>query len=297
EYGELEQKAGKNSHAWFERAYAMDTSNADAALAYGRSLLNKQDFATALRLIEPIAKRKESTANQREAYARAVLGQNRPKEADPLVLALYARDSARAEDVALLAAAYIDTGDHTKALATARRLEESETKAGRRREVVMLLKAATQHRSANVEFLEYMRGLFNSTNQEQDYCETVVKLFDVHYAAKNYVKAGECLDAAAEVDPYSPAHQKRLEMLKGKVDTVRIRGIDARLSGAIKGAGSHMGERQKPADAADGGPTVLEDLMLQAEIFLQYSLRSKAGERLVRLNKLFSRADAANEAP
>jgi diguanylate cyclase (GGDEF)-like protein len=295
EYGQLEQKAGKNSHAWYERAYAMDASNADAALAYAHSLLVKQDAATALRVIEPIAKRKESTANQRFVYARALLGQKRPKEADPMVWALYAKDSTRAEDVALLAGAYIDTGDHAKALATARRLEEHETKVGRKREVVGLLKAATHHRSANVDFLEYMRGLYNATNHEQEYCEALVKLFDLYYGAGNYVKAGESLDAAVEVDPYSPAHQKRLEMLKGKVDTVRIRGIGARLTGAIKGAGSPMEERQKPAAAADGEPTELEDLMLQAEIFLQYSMRSKAVERLERINKLFPRAEAQNE--
>ncbi len=296
EYGELEHKAGKNSHAWYERAYAMDSSNADAAVAYASSLLSKNDAATALRVIEPIGKRKESTPTQREIYARALIGQKRAKEADPLVWALYTKDSTKAEAVALLAGGYIDTGDHAKALATARRLEEHESKVGRKREVVAFLKAATDNRSPNIEFLEYMRGLYNATNHEQDYCEALIKLFDLYYGAGNYVKAGECLDAAAEVDPYSPAHQKRLEMLKGKVDTVRIRGIGSRLTGAVKGAGAPMDERQKPAaNAADGEPTVLEDLMLQAEIFLQYSMRSKAVERLERVNKLFPGVEARNE--
>src|SRR5207245_9213382 len=47
--------------------------------------------------------------------------------------------------------------------------------------------------------------------------------------------------------------------------------------------------------AADNEPTVLEDFMLQAEIFLQYSMRSKAVERLERIQKLFPREEEKNE--
>ena len=293
--GEMEQRLGKNSHSWYERAYAMDSSNPDAAVAYARSLLSKQEPATALRVIEPIAKRKESSPDQRLVYARALIARKAPKDADPILWALYAKDSSKAEEVAMLAACYIETKDHAKALATARRLEEYESKVGRQREVVAVLKAAIEKRSPNVDFLEYMASLYNAGNQERDYAETLLKLFDLHYAAKDYVKAGECLEAAADVDPYAPAHQKRLEMLKGKVDTVRIRGIGNRLTGAVKGAGAHMEERHKPAASPDGEPTVLEDLMLQAEIFLQYNLRAKAVERLERVNQLFPREEARNE--
>jgi len=295
ECGELEQKLGKNSHSWYERAYAMDATNGDAALAYARSLLTKHDSATALHVIEPLAKRKDSTADQRDLYVRALLGQKRPKEADPMVWALYARDSKHAQEAALLAAAYIDIGDHAKALATARRVEELESKAGRKREFVAMLQEAMHQRSPNVEFLEYMRVLYNATNREQDYCETLLKLFDRYCASKNFIKAGECLDAAAEVDPYFPGHQKRLEMLKGNVDSVRIRAIGNRLSSSGKPTTAPVAEREKPVSAADGEPTVLEDLMLQAEIFLQYSMRSKAVERLERIAKLFPREEEKNE--
>lgn len=297
ECGELEQKAGGAGHKWYERAYGMDSTNAEAALAFARSLLSKQDSASALRVVEPLAKRKDSTSEQRDAYARALLGQKRPKEAEPLVWALFAKDPRRVEEVAALAASFIDTADHAKALATARRVEEIESKAGRRREVVGVLKDAIQRSSPNAEFLEYMRSLYNATNREADYCDALLKLFDLYAAAGNFQKASECLDAAAEVDPYLPGHQKRLEMLKGKVDSVRLRGIGGRLSGAVRApdSPSSMEARQKPAASGDGEPTVLEDLMLQAEIFLQYSMRSKAVERLERISKVFPREEDRNE--
>ena len=53
----------------------------------------------------------------------------------------------------------------------------------------------------------------DSANREQDYCATLIKLFDLYYAAGNYLKAADSLDAAAEVDAYETGHQKRLEML------------------------------------------------------------------------------------
>ena len=42
-------------------------------------------------------------------------------------------------------------------------------------------------------------------------------------------------------------------------------------------------------------PTVLEDFILQAEIYLQYGMRSKALERLERVSKLFPREEQKNE--
>src|SRR5258708_20778464 len=42
-------------------------------------------------------------------------------------------------------------------------------------------------------------------------------------------------------------------------------------------------------------PTVLEDFILQAEIYLQYGMRSKAVERLERVRKLFPAEEGRNE--
>jgi diguanylate cyclase (GGDEF)-like protein len=49
------------------------------------------------------------------------------------------------------------------------------------------------------------------------------------------------------------------------------------------------------APARESEPTVLEDFILQAEIYLQYGMRSKALERLERVSKLFPREEQKNE--
>jgi len=55
----------------------------------------------------------------------------------------------------------------------------------------------------------------------------------------------------------------------------------------------------EPAMAAptrgESEPTVLEDFILQAEIYLQYGMRSKALERIERVSKLFPREEQKNE--
>src|SRR5437016_2956512 len=80
-------------------------------------------------------------------------------------------------------------------------------------------------------------------------------------------------------------------MLRGKIDTNHFNSIANRFGGVVQ-----AGVPDESANTApDSEPTVLEDLMLQAEIFLQYSMRSKAVERLERINKLFPHEEDKTE--
>jgi diguanylate cyclase (GGDEF)-like protein len=117
-----------------------------------------------------------------------------------------------------------------------------------------------------------------------------LRLFDLYYAAGNFIKAGDSLDAAAEVDPYEAGHKKRLEMLRGKLDDNRFSSIANRITSVTR-----EGETEAAPAVDAGEPTVLEDFILQAEIFLQYGMKSKAVERLQRANKLFPREEERNE--
>ena len=79
-----------------------------------------------------------------------------------------------------------------------------------------------------------MSELFNASNREGDYSQTLLKLFDLHCGMGNYAKAAECLDRAADVDAYEPGHQKRLEMLRGKIDENRFKVIASRFTSMAK---------------------------------------------------------------
>jgi diguanylate cyclase (GGDEF)-like protein len=105
----------------------------------------------------------------------------------------------------------------------------------------------------------------------------------------NYAKAADSLDRAAEVDAYESGHQKRLEMLRGKIDDNRFKVIASRFSSMADAAATTPGGQEKMLGAA-----ALQDLMLQAEILVQYGMRSKAVERLQRIQELFPREEERN---
>ena len=290
--GELEAKAGGgNPAAWYARAYTTDPTLPHAALAHGKTLLAKGDAKGAVQAVEGLATGAAATPELREAYCRALLASGRPLDAEPYVWGLLDKDPSQAEEVGRMIAELIKAEQTEKALAAARRLEEQQTKHNRRREYVTLIKDVTDKHPPGVEFLEYLVELYNANNREQDYCATLIKLFQLYYAAGNFIKAGDSLDAAAEVDAYEPGHQKRLEMLRGKIDSSRFNAVANRFTGAVK-----VEEDKGGAPAGmESETTILDDLMLQAEIFLQYSMRSKAVERLERIQKLFPHEEEKSE--
>ena len=288
--GDLEAKAGNQGDVWYERAYKLDGSNPEAALAHGRALTEQGKPEAAIPVLEPLASFADSQPQYREAYARALLGAKRTLDAEPFIWELFQKDPKQVDEVVNLITALLDAEQGHKALGAARKLEEHMQSAGKRREHINLMKEITDKHPPGTEFLEYMVELFNSSNREQDYCATLLRLFDLYYAAGNFIKAGDSLDAAAEVDPYEAGHKKRLEMLRGKLDANRFSAIANRITSVTK-----EGEAEAAPAVDAGEPTVLEDFILQAEIYLQYGMKSKAVERLARANKLFPREEERNE--
>src|SRR4029077_999553 len=107
----------------------------------------------------------------------------------------------------------------------------------------------------------------------------------------DFAKAAECLDRAAEVDPYEPGHLKRLDLLKGHVEDGRFRAISGRFNATTTKAPEEPVHEEGPTL----GASTLQDLMLQAEILVQYGMRNKAVERLQRIQELFPREEERNE--
>jgi len=290
EAGRIARQAGHDGMTWFQQAYAADPENLPVALAYGRGLLDRGDAARVITVLERFAAIASSNLELGEIYGRALLAAGRPKAAEPFIWPLYQRDPSQVGYVEQLLRAFLKAQEHTSALALAQRLEAAEHKLGRRREFAKTLKDVADQYLLDLEFLEYLVQVFNNASREHDYCKTLLKLFDLYYAAGNFFKAGDALDRAAEVDPYEPGHQQRLERLRGKIDNHLFNAIANRFQTA-----SSVREQEPQSAQEDDQTTVLEDLVLQAEIFLQYSMRSKALERLERIGKLFPYEEEKNQ--
>jgi diguanylate cyclase (GGDEF)-like protein len=287
---ELTQASGGNAGQWFERAYAEDSNDAQIALAYGKSLIAQGQVGAAIFVLEPKVSGGGASLDFQETYAKALMAANRLAEAEPFVWQLFEQNPVRVQEIANLIGLLLDAQQDVEAVALARKLEQFQRRRGERRAFVSMLQEITAGHRPSPEMLEFMSELFNASNREGDYCQTLLKLFDLHYGMGNFQKAADCLDRAVEVDAYEPGHQKRFEMLHGKIDEARYKVIASRLSNVSK---------SESQPAKDEGPTLgaaaLQDLMLQAEILVQYGMRSKAIERLQRIQELFPREEERNQ--
>ena len=276
---------------WYDRAHYYDAFNLQGILLYGRGLFSRNSIPQCIAVLEHAVSHLQTPPELRELYVRALMAAGRPADAEPYAWELFEKDPQQVPEIVSMIGAFLDISDTAGALALARKLEQHETRAGRRREFISLMQEMADSRQPSVGFLEYLVELFNSANREQEYCRTLIKVFQLYYAEGKYIKAGEALDRAAEVDPYEPGHGTRLEMLRGKIDAIQFNTIANRFQQVASSVEVPVSE----GGVQESEPTVLEDFLLQAEIYLQYGMRSKAVERLERVRKLFPGEEQNNE--
>jgi diguanylate cyclase (GGDEF)-like protein len=289
---ELTDGAGGGSGPWFERAYSENPTDPDIALAYGKSLLKRGEAGAAIFIFEPLFHAGEPSLELRDLYSQALLSADRCVESETLIWALFEQNPARMHQVVNLIGKMIDSELDAEAVVLARKLEAFQRRRGERRSFITTMQELLATHRPTAEMLEFLAELFNATNRESDYAQALLKLFDLYCAKNDYQKAAECLDRAAEVDPYEPGHHKRLESLRGKIDGQRFDVIASRFTPQKKEA-----ERQQEVKAQEPtlGAAALQDLMLQAEILVQYGMKSKAVERLQRIQELFPREEERNQ--
>src|ERR1700728_4184797 len=286
----LAATAGGDTSQWYERAYQEDASDQGIVLAYAKSLLAQGQVGAAIFILEPQMNAGEVTPALRETYADALVAAGRYADAEPLGWQLFEANPARVQQVIGLVGSFLDGEQPDAAVGLARKLEQFQRRRGERRQFIAIMEDLTAAHRSSPQILEFLSELYNAANRESDYCQTLLKLFDVYAGTGEFAKAAECLDRAADVDPYEPGHGKRLEMLKGKLDDARFRALAARFSTA-----SNAVEEPVQEQGPTLGASTLQDLMLQAEILVQYGMRNKAVERLQRIQELFPREEERNE--
>jgi diguanylate cyclase (GGDEF)-like protein len=286
---ELAETSGGNASPWFERAYTENPTDSKIAVAYGKSLLLRGEAGAAIFIFEPLVHSGDESLELRDLYAQALLSAGRCVESEPLIWQIFEQNPARMQQVVNLIGKMIDSELDAEAVALARKLEAFQRRRGERRSFITTMQELLASHRPSAETLEFLAELFNASNRETDYAQALLKLFDLYCAKHDYQKAGECLDRGAEVDPYEPGHQKRLEALRGKIDDQRFNAIASRFVAVKKE------EQAVKVEEPTLGPAALQDLMLQAEILVQYGMRSKAIERLHRIQELFPREEERNQ--
>jgi diguanylate cyclase (GGDEF)-like protein len=287
---ELAETAGGNASPWFERAYTEDPTESKIAVAYGKSLLSRGEWGAAIFIFEPLVQAGDASLELRDLYAQALLAADRCVDSEPLIWQMFEQNPARMHQVVNLIGKMIDSELDVEAVALARKLEVFQRRRGERRSFITTMQELLASHRPSAEMLEFLAELFNASNRETDYAQALLKLFDLYCTKHDYQRAGECLDRAAEVDPYEPGHQKRLEGLRGKIDDQRFNVIASRFAATVK-----KEEQEVKVQEPTLGAAALQDLMLQAEILVQYGMRSKAIERLQRIQELFPGEEERNQ--
>jgi len=288
---DIVRASGGNGASWIERAYAEDPSDPQIALAYSKGLVEQGQVGAAIFVLEPLVSAGPAPQDIRDTYGKALLAANRLNDAEPILWQLFEENPSRTQDVAKLIGLFIDANQDADAVSLARKLEQYQRRKGDRRAFLTLMQEIVAAHRPSSDMLEFMSEQFNSSNRETDYCQTLLKLFDLHCSMGKYDKAAESLDRAAEIDAYEPGHNKRLEMLRGKIDENRFKVIASRFTSMADSTASTVRAEEKLLGAA-----ALQDLMLQAEILVQYGMRAKAIERLQRIQQLFPHEEERNPA-
>ena len=289
---ELAETSGGNGSPWFERAYTENPADSKIAMAYGKSLLSRGETGAAIFIFEPLVHAGDASLELLDLYAQALVLAGRCADSEPLIWQLFENNPGRMHQVVNLIGKMIDSELDAEAVALARKLEAFQRRRGERRGFIATMQELLASHRPSAEMLEFLAELFNASNRETDYAQALLKLFDLYCAKHDYQKAGECLDRAAEVDPYEPGHQKRLEALQGKINDQRFKLIASRFTTVKK---EEEQEQAAKIQEPTLGAAALQDLMLQAEILVQYGMRSKAMERLQRIQELFPREEEHNQ--
>ena len=288
--GKLAEASGVDAASFFERAYSENSSDTEIALAYGKNLLWQGQAGAAIFVFEPHLGAVPPSRELKESYGKALLAAGRLSEAEPVIWAMFEQNPSRLQEVLNLIGQFLDAQQDTEAVDLARKLEQVQRRRGEYKSfAAMMQDIAASHRPSPA-MLEFLGEMFNSSNRESDYSQTLIKLFDLYCGLGNFVKAADCLDRAAEVDAYEPGHHKRLELLRGKIDDNRYKVIASRFS-VLGKTTSEPARGETPVV----GAAALQDLILQAEILVQYGMKAKAVERLQRIQELFPHEEERNE--
>ena len=294
-----------------ERAHRILPNDRSIGLVYAEGLLRKGQAQRAVELLEPFAAG-NADADLQMLLGRALVEAGRRERAFGIFEGLARQSGQHFEklfEVALRQLEASEEADAVKSVARIRSLAGSTKKEDVFNAALESLLASNEN---CVPLQEYAARYYNEINRETKYFSVLAKLFDLYVQKSDVRGACDSLDRLVEIDPYDNKHAERLSRLEGKADSGYVASFRGRLA---KSAGSaapvvttrtHFGEGAPEPGAAPSpapgrgsqgtqGTQTLEDMIVQTEIFLQYSLEAKAKERLQKIAEMFPAEEEKNE--
>jgi diguanylate cyclase (GGDEF)-like protein len=301
--GQLTTDDDKESLNLFARAHDLLPNDRSAALLYAQGLLRSGNAAGAAALLMPLAGTETDTPFL-ETYAESLMRAGRLDDARSVLEHMTNQGVGSAEKFFGLAHEYMRTGQEEGAVDLLGKVKKSMLAARRESEFATAVDQLVETYPKSLRLAEFWGAMYADLNRETKYFDAMVRLFDLHLANNQVTGACEALEKLVDIDPYDSRNQQRMDLIQGRADAGFMSRLNARLAGAAThgsqtpSQGRLLGKSSEPSSAllddVRAGHT-LEDLLVQAEIFVQYSLQSKAIERLQRILELFPGEEDQNE--
>ncbi|HWP84176.1 MAG TPA: GAF domain-containing protein, partial [Terriglobia bacterium] len=295
-----------------EQVHRLDPKDESAQLALGQAYLAGGQFAKVLALWKELPEEKTSQEIL-SMLVKANLAEKQTQKAEAQVWKLI---PASPEALGLLfevARQYVELNQNQAVARLLKQVEETILRSHPSHEWGALVQKLASLPYQSIPALESLARLLDRLHYDSPLAEVLNRLFDQYFDSQQYAGAGEVLERLIDIDPYNPEATAKLKRLEGKADSSLLRELYGRLEGvarpsgisegsaSISAAASAMEEPPPEGEAAGGtkgaevGTSSLKDLMLQAEIFMQYGMEDKARERMERIAKLFPGEENRNK--
>jgi len=304
--GQLATASGDQKEAlnFLGRAYGLAPQERSVALLYAGAKLRNGESAEAAALLEPFAA-SESDVAFLDTFAEALRQAGQLDRARSILERLLREKNEGIMRLFDLADAYSDLGQDTKSVEILQTLKKrmfADKKSG---EFMVQVEELGAKHPESLPILEFWAAVYNELNRESQYFEVLIRLFDANFNSGSFQKASEILERLVDIDSYDYRCQQRMEQLSGHVDEAFLRHVAGHMAKTAtmappptshpKAAASQEIAETAPVTEEGRKLQALEDLIVQTEIFLQYSLQSKAVERLQKIAAMFPGEEDRNE--
>jgi diguanylate cyclase (GGDEF)-like protein len=287
----------------FGHAHRLMPKDRTGALLYAEAKLRKGDSTGAVALLEPFAPNEKDTAFL-ALFGESLLRAGQLDRSRQAFENYYKQNPDRYEKLFELTGAYIRVGEDDKGAGLLAQTKDWMRAGRKESELSAQMDRLAMTYPDSLPLAETVAHAYEEMNRETKYFDALVRLFDVYLGAARLKEACETLDRLVDIDPYDYRNQERISKLEGRVDPAFLQNVLSRAAKAatvstrtdgFTGAGSEAAAGAGPVTEEARAAQALEDLVVQVEIFLQYSLQSKAVERLERIAELFPGEEDRNE--
>lgn len=295
--GQLAMTAGETQTA-IKRLAAANSAmpdDRDIALLYAQALMMSSEAGLAVTALEPFAAAEQQSPAFSKCFGEALLRSGQLDRARVMLEEYYKQAGGDNALLFQVAEHYGAVSNDEKAVEVLTGVRQRFHAAGNDNTFAARLDKIAEANPRSLPIIEFWSLVYSGMNREARYFETLVALFDAYLENDNLKGACDTLDRMVDIDPYDFRNQQRLERLNGLTDADYLQRVASRLGvtlsqgGVVDSIENATGEKSGTASAA------LDDLLVQAEIFIQYALQPKAVERLQKVVELFPYESTTNE--